>query len=159
MILIFTRHLHVFSRSCRFKASNPGVPACLPAKRGHQGGDNVQGQTWDGPGQGQQGKGAVQSCRTLTHVFGCLEVDNDQLPSSLLGDEWEVPAGFDLQRGPKGDREIGFPAGRRRNAEPGHGWVGRGCSPLSRVSVPAGFVCQRQVTVGQGILPVQDRVP
>lgn len=50
-----------------------------------------------------------------THVLGGLQVDDDELPSSLLRDQREVAAGFDLQRGPQRDREVGFPAGRRKN--------------------------------------------
>lgn len=50
-------------------------------------------------------------------MFGCLQVDDDQLPSPLLGDQREVATGFDLQRGPQRDGEIGFPVGKRQNIQ------------------------------------------
>lgn len=62
----------------------------------------------------KQVKGKEQGSKdALTHMLGCLQVDYDQLPSSLLCDQWEVATGFDLQRGPQCNREISFPAGKR----------------------------------------------
>ena len=48
-----------------------------------------------------------------THMFGGLKVDDDHLAPLAFGEEGQVSAGLDLQRGTQGQRQVG--PSRQRN--------------------------------------------